>query len=31
MMFEYVPALAAVGVPDKRPVDVLNVAHDGAF
>ena len=30
-MFEYAPACAAVGVPDRRPVVVLNVAHDGRF
>ena len=28
-MFEYVPTLAAVGVPLKRPDNVLNVAHAG--
>ena len=31
MMLENVPAFADVGVPESRPVDVLNVAHDGAF
>ena len=30
-MFEYVPALAPVGVPDSCPVAVLNVAHAGRF
>ena len=29
--FEYVPTLFEVGVPDSRPVTVLNVAHDGRF
>jgi hypothetical protein len=28
-MFVNVPTLELVGVPDKRPVDVLNAAHDG--
>ena len=28
-MFEYVPTLAAVGVPLSRPVNVLKVAHAG--
>ena len=28
-MFEYVPTFAAVGVPLRRPVDVLKVAHAG--
>src|SRR5512138_2501278 len=28
-MLEYVPACALVGVPDNRPVEVLNVAHEG--
>lgn len=28
-MFEYVPTCALVGVPDKRPVDVLKLAHAG--
>ena len=28
-MFEYVPTSAAAGVPDSRPVVVLNVAHAG--
>ena len=31
VMFEYVPALDAFGVPDKRPVLVLNEAHVGRF
>ena len=26
-----VPALAAAGVPESRPVDVLKLAHDGLF
>src|SRR5215218_3143661 len=30
-MFEYVPTLLAPGVPDNRPVLVLNVAHAGLF
>ena len=30
-MFEYVPALALVGVPDNWPVAVLNDAHAGRF
>ena len=30
-MFEYVPALAAAGVPDNCPVTLLNVAHVGRF
>src|ERR1700722_19088721 len=30
-MFEYVPTLLAVGVPDNRPVAVLKLAQDGAF
>jgi hypothetical protein len=28
-MFEYVPTLLAVGVPDNRPVVVLKLAQDG--
>jgi hypothetical protein len=28
-MFAKVPMLAAAGVPLKRPVEVLKVAHDG--
>jgi hypothetical protein len=30
-MFEYVPTCEAVGVPLKRPFDVLKVAQDGRF
>jgi hypothetical protein len=30
-MFEYVPTSEAVGVPESRPVAVLNVAHAGLF
>jgi hypothetical protein len=30
-MFEYVPTSLAPGVPDNRPVLVLNVAHAGLF
>lgn len=30
-MFEYVPTCASVGVPLKRPVEVLNDAHAGLF
>ena len=30
-MPEVVPASAAAGVPDSRPVDVLKLAHDGRF
>ena len=30
-MFEYVPTLAAAGVPTNCPVAVLNVAHVGRF
>ena len=29
VMFEYVPTFELLGVPDRRPVVVLNVAHDG--
>ena len=28
-MFEYVPTFAAAGVPLRRPVHVLKLAHDG--
>ena len=28
-MFEYVPMFADVGVPLRRPVEVLKLAHDG--
>ena len=28
-MFEYVPMFAVVGVPLRRPVEVLKLAHDG--
>jgi hypothetical protein len=30
-MFEYVPTCAAVGVPARRPLEVLKVAHDGVL
>ncbi len=30
-MFEYVPTSEAAGVPERRPVAVLNVAHAGLF
>lgn len=30
-IFEYEPACALLGVPESRPVEVLNVAHDGLF
>ena len=30
-MFEYVPTSEAEGVPERRPVAVLNVAHAGLF
>jgi hypothetical protein len=30
-IFEYVPTLAAVGVPLRSPVDAVNVAHVGRF
>ena len=30
-MFEYVATFAVEGVPDSRPVDVLNVAQEGRF
>jgi hypothetical protein len=31
VMFEYVPTSAGAGVPESRPVLVLNVAHAGLF
>ena len=31
MMFPYVPVWLAVGVPERRPVVGLKVAHDGRF
>jgi hypothetical protein len=31
VMFENVPTFELVGVPDKRPVEVLNAAHAGLF
>ena len=31
MMFENVATSASAGVPDSRPVDVLNVAQAGRF